>query len=81
MRQRRPPEERWAQRTERTTALGVCGLILVLYSGWVYARQLCFLTQSVETIEKKGFVFFESAKKCKRVWKNVKGKDLVSGDL
>jgi hypothetical protein len=28
----------------------------------------------VETIEKKRVVFFESAKKCKRVWKDLKRK-------
>jgi hypothetical protein len=39
----------------------------------------CFLTQSVEAIENKEVVFLrvqKSAKKCKRVRKNLKRKDL-----
>jgi len=40
-------------------------------------RRLCFLTQSVETIENKGVVFFVSAKMCKRVRKNMKRKGIV----
>jgi hypothetical protein len=35
-------------------------------------RRLCFLTQSVETIENKGVVFFVSARMCKRVRKSMK---------
>jgi len=39
-------------------------------------RRLCFLTQSVETIENKRVVFFVSAKKCKRVWKQQEVKEI-----
>ena len=39
-------------------------------------RRLCFLTQSVETIENKGVVFFVSAKKCKRVHNDMKIKEI-----
>ena len=49
---------------------------MVLEGGWVYARQLCFLMQSVETIEKKEFVLFESAKKRKRVRKQQEVKEI-----
>ncbi len=42
-------------------------------------RWLCFLTQSAETIEKKGFVFFVSAKKCRGVRKSVKRQRLDVG--
>jgi hypothetical protein len=49
---------------------------LVLTSGWVYARQLCFLTQSVEAIENKGVEFLLNAKKCSRVRKQQEVKEI-----
>jgi hypothetical protein len=60
--------------------LGVCGFILVLEAGMGISRGLCFLTQSVETIENKRVEFFVSAKKRRGVRKSVKGKGLVTGE-
>jgi len=39
-------------------------------------RRLCFLTQRAETIENKRVVFFVSAKKCRRVWKQQEVKEI-----
>ena len=39
-----------------------------------------FLAKSAEAIEKKRVEFSGNAKKCKRVRKSVKGKELVTGD-
>ena len=58
---------------ETTTELAVCGFILVLEAGWVCHRWLCFLTQSAETTENKRVEIFVSAKKRRRVRKNMKG--------
>lgn len=66
---------------ERATVSAVCDFIFVLYSGRVRARQLSFLTQSVETIEKKGFVFFDSAKECKGVRKQQEVKEIGRKDV
>jgi hypothetical protein len=40
------------------------------------SRQLCFLTQSAESLEKKRVEFFLSAKKCNRVRKIVKRNEM-----
>jgi hypothetical protein len=56
--------------------MDVCGFILVLEAGMGRFGWLCFLTQSVETIENKRVEFFVSAKKCKRVWKKLKRKGI-----
>ncbi len=48
-------------------------------SGEGVPRQLCFLTQSAETIEKKRVVIFVSAKKRRGVRKSVKRQRLGVG--
>ncbi len=44
--------------------------------GWGCPGSCVFLTQSAETIEKKGVVLFESAKKCRGVRKQQEVKEI-----
>jgi hypothetical protein len=64
----------------KTAESAVCGLIFFLVERGVPPHPRVFLTKSAETLENKRVEFSGSAKKCKRVRKSVKGKELVTGD-